>query len=423
MPRDGARREMVPLPAPEGPSIAMTTALEDVTSTIIPGMSPRRKATLVASALVVAGLCWFAWPFLESAAFILDLTGRGGLIRAVLPVRAHAVTSRDLSVPTRFGPIPARLYQPSGPAARSIIVFPGIHAGGVDEPRLAAFSSRLAATGATVLSVPLPDLRAYSVTPRSTDMVEDATLWMANDRTLAPRGRVAMAGISFGGGLALVAAGRPSLTNKIDLVVSLGGHGDLPRVLRYLCTGRLADGTTRAPHDFGVVILLLAAMGHLVPPDQIAPLRQTITTYLDAASYETTDPTRAAALLSASREAAARLGEPARTIMSEVEARDLTALAPRVMPYIEEFAGAPGLSAERSAPTRVPVYLLHGEEDNVIPPTETPSIAAYLRASGNTHIEWLLTPLISHADTQGVSSPLDVWKVIRFWKDVLGDRH
>jgi hypothetical protein len=45
-------------------------------------------------------------------------------------------------------------------------------------------------------------------------------------------------GISFSGGLSVVAAGRPSLAHRVAYVFSLGGHDDIGRVLRYLCTGR-----------------------------------------------------------------------------------------------------------------------------------------------------------------------------------------
>ena len=55
-----------------------------------------------------------------------------------------------------------------------------------------------------------------------------------------------MMGISFAGGLSIVAAGRPALRDHVAVVLSLGGHGDLPRTLRYLCTGIQADGNAPA---------------------------------------------------------------------------------------------------------------------------------------------------------------------------------
>ena len=73
-----------------------------------------RKRRLVAFALVllvVAG--WLASPYLAAAAFVLDLSGAMSGLRRVLPVRVRPVTSHDVEVPTRFGPVPARVYQPA----------------------------------------------------------------------------------------------------------------------------------------------------------------------------------------------------------------------------------------------------------------------------------------------------------------------
>ena len=83
----------------------------------------------------------------------------------------------------------------------------------------------------------LPDLMAYQITARSADVIEDVVAWMAAQPELAPDGRVGMIGISFAGGLSIVAAGRPAIRDKVAYVVSFGGHGDLGRVLHYLATG------------------------------------------------------------------------------------------------------------------------------------------------------------------------------------------
>ena len=157
----------------------------------------RSRFVVAATAIVLAGIiAWVALPYARAAALVIDLSGLQTPIRKVLPVRVHAVTSRDVSVPTRYGPVPARLYQPADGASRTLAVFPGVHSGGVDEPRLAAFSRRLAATGANILSMPLPELRRYLLTPVSTDMIEDAATWLLADRALAPAGHIGLAGVS-----------------------------------------------------------------------------------------------------------------------------------------------------------------------------------------------------------------------------------
>ena len=66
----------------------------------------RRPIALAIIAIVLAGLAWAAAPTIESAAFVLDLAGRTGGVRRLLPVRTRSVTWHDVSVPTRHGAIP-----------------------------------------------------------------------------------------------------------------------------------------------------------------------------------------------------------------------------------------------------------------------------------------------------------------------------
>jgi dienelactone hydrolase len=384
-------------------------------------MSARRTIRWTIVVLTLLGAATLVIrPYVTSAAFILDLSGSTLWIRRVLPVRLHAVTTRDFEIPTRQGPVAVRLYAPDESLRAPVIVMPGIHAGGVNEPRLDAFARRLARTGTTVLSLPLPDLRVFHVSPRSTDIIEDAALWMAADRTLAPSGRLGLVGVSFAGGLSLVAAGRPSLRDKVQLVVSLGGHADLPRTMTYLCTGRLPDGSLRPPHDYGVVIILMGMIERLVPADQVEPLRRAVLAFLDASSLEASEPGRATHLFEQAHAAAAALPEPSHGLMQLVVARNAAALGPKLIPYIEASGGAAALSPDRSPATSARVFLLHGADDNIIPSSETPLNATYLEGQGNANVRWLLTPLLSHANVNPNVPIGDAWRLIVFWKELLG---
>ncbi len=378
----------------------------------------RWRVALVSAALVGGLALALSWPFVTSAALLLDLAGSEGWLRRLLPVRLHEVAVEDVSLATRHGAVAARLYRPSSGGTRSVVVFPGVHAGGVDEPRLATLTARLAAGGATVLSVPLPDLRAFRITPASTDVIEDAVLWMSGRADLAREGRVGAIGVSFSGGLLLVAAGRPSLRDKLTAAVSLGGYADLPRVLRYLCTGRLADGTVRPPHDYGLAVMVRAALPRLVAPGDLDAADRALVTFLGASSLAATEPARAASLFNEATATANALGEPARTILRLVNDRDTSALGARLLPLVDAIGGDPALSPARSPATRARVLAIHGRDDNVIPSSETPLLAAYLAARGNADVQWLLTSIVSHADLQVDVSTLEAWRLVRFWTTV-----
>ncbi|HKV99356.1 MAG TPA: hypothetical protein VJN96_06015, partial [Vicinamibacterales bacterium] len=206
---------------------------------------------------------------------------------------------------------------------------------------------------------------------------------------------------------------------KVQLVVSLGGHADLPRVMTFLCTGVLPDGTARTPHEYGIVLILIGALEHLVPADQVEPLRAAILTFLEASSFDQTDVPKSKELFELARARTAGLSEPARTYMQWVNDRNAKALGEKLLPLIETLGGAPALSADRSPATAVPVFLLHGATDNIIPSSETPLAAAYLAAHGNARVKYLLTPLLTHATLSDDVAAGDAWRLVRFWKEML----
>lgn len=370
---------------------------------------------LLLAVVILALATWLGAPYVRAVALVIDLSGREVAVRRWLPVSVADVSTRDVDIPTRHGLVPARLYIPEGGSSRTWIVVPGVHGGGVEEPRLARLTTRLAGAGYTVLSLPLPDLRAFRVVGRSTDQIEDATTWLLADSSLTPQGTVSLAGISFGGGLTMVAAGRAAIADRIDRVVSFGGHGNLPRVIEYLCTGRLPDGTAQPAHDYGIAILLLAALPQLVPADQVAPLDAGVRAFLVASMASGRDDPQAAQLFEAARLAGDSLPEPARSIMRDVNARDGSRLGPMLRPFAEVVGGDPALSPERSPIPRAPVFLIHGAVDNVIPQTETVSLAAHLQAHGHPRVSSLLTPAVSHADPTADVSIGDVWRLVSMW--------
>lgn len=135
-----------------------------------------------------------------------------------------------------------RVYAPMGVGRQAVLLVSGLHPAGIDEQRLTTLARRLAEANVAVVTPEIPELSRFEVTPAVTDRIEGAALWLATE-SLAPTGRIGLMGISFSGGLAVVAAGRPALQGRLLYVFSFGGHDDLRRVLDYLCTGVERDGT------------------------------------------------------------------------------------------------------------------------------------------------------------------------------------
>jgi dienelactone hydrolase len=297
---------------------------------------------------------------------------------------------------------------------------PGVHAAGIDEPRLVGFAREIAATGHPVITAPLDDLAHYMITARATDMIEDAALSVSSTADHGAPGSIGLVGISFGGGLSIVAAGRPSLQGRVAFVMAFGGHADLPRTLKYLCTGIQPDGAVRPPHDYGLAIVLLGAADRVVPAAQVDPLRAAILSFLEASRLEMVDKAKAAVEFAKAKALEAGLDEPARTYMNYVNTRDVAHLGPVLLPHVADLGGDAALSPARSPFPHSPVYLLHGTDDNVVPAIESTLLARDLSAAGvSVHV--LLTPLITHAEVDRTSTVTSIWRLIHFWSKMLDE--
>jgi dienelactone hydrolase len=382
-------------------------------------MRGRTKAVGAGAALLLIAL-WASNGYFRAAAFVVQAAGMQGFARTAAGFETGKFDERTLTVPWRGGQLRARVYIPRGASDRAMLLVPGVHAAGVDEPRLVQFARDLASVRHTVLITELTDLTQYRLSPRTTDMIEDAALWLSNQRDLARDGHVGMMGISFAGGLSIVAASRPGLRDRVAFVMSFGGHGDLPRTLRYLCTGIRPDGSQRPPHDYGVVIILLSVADQVVPPDQVEPLRKVILTYLEASRLDLVDKNESWNTYQRARAMTASLPDPSKTLMNYVNDRDVAHLGPILLPHVTELGDDRMLSPSREAAPAAPVYLLHGTDDNVIPAIESSLLAETLRGRHVT-VHQLATPLITHAEVDRSATAMAMWRLISFWAGLLGE--
>lgn len=387
-------------------------------------MRSRRSLALIIALIVTAGAVYTAPPYARAVSLIVRASNLGGRLEAAAERVTRTVTTRPRHlVPTRYGDVPAQIYVPDSANGRTVLLVPGIHSMGIDEPRLTALAKDLAGSGLTIMTMALPDLQEYRITPRATDVIEDAVAWMAERPDLAPDGRVGIAGISFSGGLSTSAAGRASIRDRVAFVLSFGGHGDLPRVMRYLATGEAAQipgVDTHPPHDYGVAVVLygLADRG-VAPPDQVPALRDGIRTFLLASQLTLVSSEQANAMFAKAREMARALPEPSHTYMNYVNDRAVAKLGSVLVPHLKQMgADDPALSPERAVPPAAPVYLLHGDGDTVIPAAESMALGDALRRQG-VHVRVLLSGLITHAEVDRSATASDMWKLVTFWADVL----
>ena len=388
-----------------------------------------RWAILVVALAVMALI---ARPYVHGLSFVIRAAQMRGLPRRVADLDTARVVEREITIPTRRGPMRARIYEPSGTHTRAALLTSGLHASGIDEPRLVRLARQIAGSHILVVTPDIPELSRFEIAPAITDAIEDAGGWLASDVALAPDHTAALMGISFSGGLSIIAAGRPSLTNRVAYVFSLGGHDDLARVLRYLCTGQelrpasaVQLGTAPVdttfvlpPHDYGVAVILLSLADRLVPAAQVERLRAGVRQYLWASALDGgVDKARAPAEFDAVQKLARTLPEPSARLLRYVLERDVVHLGARLLPLIGTNGAADALSLSKSPKPSVPVFLLHGLEDNVVPAVESEYLAEDLR--GHAPVRLLLSGLISHAEADQPLRAKDVLELAGFWGDLL----
>jgi pimeloyl-ACP methyl ester carboxylesterase len=379
----------------------------------------RRTVIMTAAAALLVGVAIALHPFALGLSLVVRAADLRGVSRHVADLATVSESERLLYLPIHPVATLARVYVPSRWSRQAVLLVSGLHPAGIDEPRLVALARELAKSNVTVLTPEIPELSRFEITPAITDRIEQVAVWLATESGFAPSGRIGMMGVSFSGGLSIVAAGRPALRDRLLYVFSFGGHDDLPRVLGYFCTGDyVADSEPQSvPHDYGVAIALLAVADHLVPSDQLSTFREAVRRFLWASYVDRFDKVQAQHEFAALRAIASTLPQPSATLLEYVNDRNVTQLGRRLLPYVAMHARAAELSPARSMAPTAPVFLLHGADDNVIPAAESRYLADRLRVHGNVRL--LVTDLISHADADQPAHLMDVIKLAGFWGDLL----
>ena len=93
-----------------------------------------------------------------------------------------------------------------------------------------AFATALASHGFLAITPELNDLADYRITPQTIESIGECAHFVRQSS-----GKPAtIIGLSFAGGLALMAAAEPRWRDDIGLILAVGAYDDLQRVLEYL---------------------------------------------------------------------------------------------------------------------------------------------------------------------------------------------
>ncbi len=208
---------------------------------------------------------------LRSSVFLmqfLDPHATGLLVR----LEGHDFDVQDLALPTTQGNVRARLYVPRGVAhPPGMVLVHGIHHLGIDEPRLVNFARAAASGGFSVLTPEIAALADYHVDGASIGTIGESTGWLQQRLGSGP---VTVVGVSFAGGLSLLAECDPRYAPHIRALVLMGAYDNLARVARFLATSQaeFPDGHSEpyAAHDYGASVFVYSHLDQFFPAGDLA---------------------------------------------------------------------------------------------------------------------------------------------------------
>jgi pimeloyl-ACP methyl ester carboxylesterase len=293
------------------------------------------------------------------------------------------------------------------------VVLHGITRPGRQHPTLLRFARSLASTGAAVLIPEIPEWRELELAPEAAVPTIKAAILALDARPETAPGRTGVIGFSFGAPQALIAAADPELKGHLAGVAGFGGYADVERTFRFQFTGEHDwDGTryrtrpdpygrwvvganyiTRIPgledaHDVGDALRELASAAGERQIASWDPVHEPV----KRAAREGVDPRRRflfdlfapPAEEEPDREASA---DYVRAMAREV-ARGVPLLDPR--PFLDKI--------------EVPVRLLHGRDDHLIPFTETLRLRRDFPPDADVRV-WI-TGLFAHSQGAQLASRL-----------------
>jgi pimeloyl-ACP methyl ester carboxylesterase len=347
-----------------------------------------------------------AFTYLRAAGLLLRMENpqHPGMIGTI---HTYPIEESLTEVDTPAGPIRARLYLPQGIAkAPGMVIVHGVHHLGIDEPRLVALARAMSASGIRVLTPELLSLADYHVEGDSIALIG----YSARSLSESLGQKVGVLGISFGGGLSLLAVSDPRFERYIRFVVSVGAHDDLERVSQFFITNQIArpDGSTlhMAAHEYGSLVLIYSHVDDFFPPTDSNNAHEALRLLL----WEKVDESRKRAEL---------LSPSSRQKMELLYTNHVEALRGDMQQVIaDHHAEMSAVSPHgRLQSLHVPVLLLHGSADNVTPPSEllwlqqdVPS--AFLKSA-------LISPAISHASMEGKPTLVDNFRLVHFMAQML----
>jgi len=317
----------------------------------------------------------------------------------------HTFKEEDGYALTPHGPLRFRTYTPQDIQNPSgVVLLHGVHHLGIDDPRMWNLARALAGAGVLVMTPELQDLADYRVTVKTIDEIGDSAVALSTRM----RRKVGVLGLSFAGGLALLAAERKEYTDRIGFVVAIGAHDDMSRVARFFAANVISkpDGIEMPfqAHEYGALVLAYSHLEDFFTAKDVPVARESLRQWL----WEQPQAMRTADALSPEGKHELDLLLHHRDQLREALLRETT------LHKDEMEAVSPHGHLDQ---LHTPVFLLHGAGDTIIPSSETLWLAkdvpaAELKAS-------LISTALVHVDMGSKVTWQQQWQLMDFMAQIL----
>jgi pimeloyl-ACP methyl ester carboxylesterase len=365
------------------------------------------RRRLVVLVPFVIGVALIATAYRPIADLSLSLRLLGGIRRLAAGDAGRGYPARETTVTRTRGSEESKavLYLPRDrQATRGLVFVPGISELGIYHPRLISLCRVLASCGFAVLTPDIEALREFQIAPAAIDQV---SFWFGQMRALpetAQIRKVGLAGVSFSGTVALIAASRAEIRDSVAFVLGIGPYYDIVGCARdWFAAGPVTVSEGYYPtRYYARWVIMLAALDLIESETDREYMDRELRSLL--LQQQMPPPPQGLTMqgMRWHRMALAREDESDPEQAGEIIAHLVDRVAPSLSP-----AGA-------AREVRCPVFLAHGTYDDLIPIRESVRLKSEITRA-RSHL--LLSPFLTH--THPASGGLSSWQTAQAAGDAL----
>jgi pimeloyl-ACP methyl ester carboxylesterase len=322
-----------------------------------------------------------------SVQFMLNLVKEGPL---------DSIERQEVSLATDMGEIAMDVYPPHKGDKGSVLFVHGMTLAGKDDERMVRFAGALQSVGFRTFMPAFVGIQNTRIDPEDIQRLKKIIKEIVQDKSLCPHGRLAVIAPSFSAAIAFRAAVDAKIVPLVKAFLSIGGIAHMENVVSFILS---------QPHaDHYATLVILKNYGKDVTGDN--PRLQKAFEVAVADDWHKKGGEELEAYLATLPQ---KEQEEFNKLVYDPAYRKekIDIITANEQETIEKVNYVPLLEN-----IDFPVYLLHGDQDAVVPPEESKLVHRQLRHLKKTSV-LVLSPFISHGDTSfKINRVPDMWRII-----------